>query len=80
MYKRIESIGYRLTIDQEAKHFLAKKGYDVQYGARPLKRAIQTYVEDSLAEVILGGDIKEGDTITGTYDAEKDVIVMKINQ
>ncbi len=80
LYKRIESIGYRLTIDQEAKHFLAKKGYDVQYGARPLKRAIQTYVEDSLAEVILGGDIKEGDTITGTYDAEKDVIVMKINQ
>lgn len=78
LYKRIENIGYRLVIDNEAKHFIAKKGYDVQYGARPLKRAIQTYVEDPLAEVILGSEIHEGSTICGTYDKEKDTLVMKV--
>ena len=67
-------------MDDEARKFIANKGYDIQYGARPLKRAIQTHVEDALAEVILGGDIQEGDTIRGSYDKEKDAIVMTIEK
>ena len=78
LYKRVEAIGYKLVMNEEARQFLAKKGYDIQYGARPLKRAIQTYVEDALAEVILGGEIQEGNTIRGAYDKEKDAIVMTI--
>ncbi len=78
LYKRVETIGYKLVMDEEARQFLAKKGYDIQYGARPLKRAIQTYVEDALAEVILGGKIQEGNTIRGAYDKEKDTIIMSI--
>ena len=80
LYKRVEAIGYKLVMDDEARKFIANKGYDIQYGARPLKRAIQTYVEDALAEVILGGDIQEGDTIRGSYDKEKDAIVMTIEK
>ena len=80
LYKRVESIGYKLIMNEEARKFIANKGYDIQYGARPLKRAIQTHVEDALAEVILGNDIQEGDTIYGTYDKEKDAIVMTIEK
>jgi len=80
LYKRVESIGYKLVMDDEARKFIANKGYDIQYGARPLKRAIQTHVEDALAEVILGSDIQEGDTIRGTHDKEKDAIVMTIEK
>ena len=80
LYKRVESIGYILVMDEEARKFIANKGYDIQYGARPLKRAIQTHVEDALAEVILGSDIQEGDTIRGTYDKEKDAIVMVVEK
>ena len=78
LYKRVEAIGYKLVMEDEARQFIAKKGYDIQYGARPLKRAIQNHVEDALAEVILGGNIEEGNTIRGTYDPEKDAIVMVI--
>ena len=80
LYKRVENIGYKLVMDEEARKFIANKGYDIQYGARPLKRAIQTHVEDALAEVILGGDIQEGDTIRATHDKEKDAIVMTIEK
>ena len=80
LYKRVETIGYKLVMDDEARKFIANKGYDIQYGARPLKRAIQTHVEDALAEVILGSEIQEGDTIRGTYDKEKDAIVMTIEK
>jgi len=80
LYKRVEAIGYKLVMDDEARKFIANKGYDIQYGARPLKRAIQTHVEDALAEVILGGNIQEGDTIRGSYDKEKDAIVMTIEK
>ena len=80
LYKRVESIGYKLIMDEEARKFIANKGYDIQYGARPLKRAIQTHVEDALAEVILGSEIQEGDTIRGTYDKEKDAIVMVVEK
>ena len=80
LYKRIENIGYKLVVEPEAKNFIAQKGYDVQYGARPLKRAIQTYVEDALSEVILSGDIQEGDTILALYDKDKETVVMKIDR
>ena len=80
LYKRVETIGYKLVMDDDARKFIANKGYDIQYGARPLKRAIQTHVEDALAEVILGSEIQEGDTIRGTYDKEKDAIVMTIEK
>ena len=80
LYKRVETIGYKLVMKDEARQFIAKKGYDIQYGARPLKRAIQTHVEDALAEVILGGEIDEGNTIRGTYNAEKDSIEMIIEK
>ncbi len=80
LYKRIENIGYKLVVEPEAKNFIAQKGYDVQYGARPLKRAIQTYVEDTLSEVILSGDIQEGDTILALYDKDKETVVMKIDR
>ena len=80
LYKRVETIGYKLVMDNEARKFIANKGYDIQYGARPLKRAIQTHVEDALAEVILGSEIQEGDTIRGTYDKEKDAIVMTVEK
>ena len=63
LYGRLEAAGYKLEVDEEAKKFLAAKGYDVQYGARPLKRAIQTYVEDSLSELIVSGEVAEGDTL-----------------
>ena len=63
LFKRVESLGYQIEISDEAKEFVATKGYDVQFGARPLKRAIQNYIEDGLSEMIVNGDLKPGDTI-----------------
>ena len=80
LYKRVEAIGYKFVMEDEARKFIAKKGYDIQYGARPLKRAIQTHVEDALAEVILSGEIEEGNRIRGTYNSENDAIEMVIEK
>ncbi len=66
--KRIEAMGYSLSVDDKARDFLATKGYDVQYGARPLKRAIKTYIEDMLCEQLINGDIAPGSAITVTTD------------
>ncbi len=74
VYGRVENLGYKLTLSEEAKNYIAEKGYDVQYGARPLKRAIQKYVEDEVAEVLLAGEIKAGDTIQISYNKEEDKI------
>jgi ATP-dependent Clp protease ATP-binding subunit ClpC len=63
VYKRITDLGYTITLNDEAKAFLADKGYDASFGARPLKRAIQKYIEDTIAEKIINGDLKEGDNI-----------------
>jgi ATP-dependent Clp protease ATP-binding subunit ClpC len=63
LYDRIALMGYKIKVGKTAKDFLAKKGYDPQYGARPLKRTIQKYLEDSIAEEILKSEISEGDTI-----------------
>ena len=64
LYGRIEELGYSLEISNEAKELVAEKGYDVQYGARPLKRAIQSYIEDGICERIVNGDLKPGTTIS----------------
>ena len=63
LYERIEAIGYKMVVDDEAKRFLAAKGYDVQFGARPLKRAIQAQIENPLAKAILEGQFAPKDTI-----------------
>ena len=68
LYKRISDLGYSLTISDDAKDFVAEKGYDVQFGARPLKRAIQNYIEDAVCERILSGEVKEGDEINITKE------------
>jgi ATP-dependent Clp protease ATP-binding subunit ClpC len=72
VYKRLEELGYIIRLTDEAKEYIATKGYDVQFGARPLKRAIQKYVEDELAEIILEGSVEEGDTIVIGYDSVTD--------
>ena len=71
-YKRMSELGYTIELSQEAKDFLTDKGYDVQFGARPLKRAIQNYVEDEIAELILSGGVAENGTITFEVYKEKD--------
>lgn len=71
-YKRMSELGYTIELSQEAKDFLTDKGYDVQFGARPLKRAIQNYVEDEIAELILSGGVAENGTITFEVDKEKE--------
>lgn len=77
LYKRIESLGYQLTITDNAKEFVATKGYDVQFGARPLKRAIQNYIEDGVCEKLLSGELHEGDTIAVSKIPNKDELQFK---
>ena len=77
---RIDNLGFNVIISEEARTFIAEKGYDVQYGARPLKRAIQKYLEDELAELIIGETITAGDTINVDYDKENDKISTSINK
>jgi len=77
-YKRVNDLGYKLTLTEEAKNFVAEKGYDAQYGARPLKRAIQKYLEDELAELIITASVTPGSDIVIDYDKENDKIVSKI--
>ena len=75
--KRVEQIGYKLEVDESAKRFLATKGYDVQFGARPLKRAIQNYLEDGLSTLIVSDGVEAGDTISVTAKegaAELDIL------
>ena len=72
LLKRVEAMGYHVVVSEKAKEFVASKGYDVQFGARPLKRAIQNYIEDGLCERILGGEISIGDTINIDKHEEKE--------
>lgn len=69
---RVEAIGYKLVVEEDAKKFLASKGYDVQFGARPLKRAIQEYLEDGISELIVTTELQPGDTIHVSADREKE--------
>lgn len=77
LYKRVESIGYKLVVEDKAKQFIASKGYDVQFGARPLKRAIQTYLEDTLSELIISASVSDGDTIQVSLNEEKGELELK---
>jgi ATP-dependent Clp protease ATP-binding subunit ClpC len=72
LYKRIAALGYQIELTDEAKQFVAEKGYDVQFGARPLKRAIQTYIEDGISELIVNGDLPPNATIHINKVREKD--------
>lgn len=77
LFERLEGIGYRLQVDDAAKKFLATKGYDVQFGARPLKRAIQNYLEDGLSELIVSGGVQPGETVSVTHEDGKDELTMQ---
>lgn len=78
LFKRVHELGYKMEITEEAKEFVATKGYDVQFGARPLKRAIQNYIEDGLSELILSGDIKSGDTIKVSKENDNEKLTFDI--
>jgi len=78
LYARIDGLGYQLKLSKNAKDFIADKGFDKQYGARPLKRAIQKYIEDALAEEIINTKLKEGDSIKMDLNKKTNEIVIKI--
>ncbi len=80
LYDRINKLGYSLILTDEAKDFIASKGYDVQFGARPLKRAIQKYLEDEMAEMIIKASVSEGDTILVGFDKDEQKLVMTIQK
>ena len=78
-YQRMQALGYKFTLTDAAKEFVASKGYDIQFGARPLKRAIQKYLEDELAEMIIRATVQEGDTIVVDFDKENQKIESSIH-
>ena len=78
LFKRVYELGYEMEITDEAKEYVATKGYDVQFGARPLKRAIQNHIEDGLSELILSGEIKAGDTIKISKEKDNDKLKFDI--
>ncbi|HET8887092.1 MAG TPA: ATP-dependent Clp protease ATP-binding subunit [Salinimicrobium sp.] len=80
LYKRISDLGYNLVLSDKAKNFIAEKGFDREYGARPLKRAIQKYIEDALAEKIIASSITEGDKITMDLDEKAQELTIKIQK
>ncbi|PIB38328.1 ATP-dependent Clp protease ATP-binding subunit [Maribacter sp. 4G9] len=80
LYKRIKGIGYELKLSEAAKDYIAEKGFDKQYGARPLKRAIQKYIEDVLAGEIVNSKLAEGDTISMDLDEKKEELTIKIDK
>ena len=77
---KIKDIGYHLTLSEKAKDYIADKGFDKQYGARPLKRAIQKYIEDVLAEEIITSKLQEGDSIFMDLDEEKEELTLNIEK
>lgn len=80
LYHRINELGYNVKLSDEAKDYIADKGFDERFGARPLKRAIQKFVEDPLAEEIIKSNLKEGDTIKIDYNANSDEISIKVSK
>ncbi len=80
LFQRVETLGYKLEITDKAKEFIASKGYDIQFGARPLKRAIQKYLEDEMAEVIIEASLTEGAIIFVDYDKENEKIITSIKK
>ncbi len=77
LYSRIKTLGYEIELTVTAKDYITEKGFDPDFGARPLKRAIQKYLEDPMAEVIIKSSLKQGDILKVDYDKEKDEIVIK---
>jgi ATP-dependent Clp protease ATP-binding subunit ClpC len=77
LFGRLTALGYKIELTEKAKDFLSEKGFDPQYGARPLNRAIQKYLEDPVAEEILKGDLSEGETIVADYDGTSDFLSFK---
>ena len=80
LLQRIKSLGYTLNLSEKAKDYIADKGFDKKYGARPLKRAIQKYIEDALSEEIVNSKLSEGDTITMDFDDDKKELTIKIKK
>ena len=80
LFQRVAGLGFSLVITDAAKDFIASKGYDVQFGARPLKRAIQKYLEDEMAELIIRATVEKGDKITVDFDAEAQRITTSIQK
>ncbi len=80
LFARIKDIGYDLQLSDKAKDYIADKGFDKQYGARPLKRAIQKYIEDALAEEIVNSKLQEGDTINMDLDEKKEELTIEIKK
>lgn len=80
LYKRMAELGYTVQLTDEAKAFVATKGYDVQFGARPLKRAIQTYIEDGICELILDEKVKVGNTILIGKEADSEKLTFKVEE
>jgi ATP-dependent Clp protease ATP-binding subunit ClpC len=80
LYDRINSLGYQVELTEKAKDFIVDKGYDEKFGARPLKRAIQKYIEDPLAEEIIKANLVEGDTIQLDYEDGKDELIVNIKK
>jgi ATP-dependent Clp protease ATP-binding subunit ClpC len=78
LFDRIYTLGYEIKLSTAAKEFIAEKGYDIQFGARPLKRAIQKYLEDPMAEIIIKSNLKEGDIISVGINKKKEEITMKV--
>lgn len=78
LFGRIHDMGYEIQITDKAKELVATKGYDVQFGARPLKRAIQTYIEDGVCELLLGGKLKKGDTISIGKNPNREELTFKV--
>ncbi len=78
LFSRVNDLGFNIELSENAKDFIADKGYDAEYGARPLKRAIQKYLEDALAEEILTSKLHEGDTVKVDFDEKKSEITMKV--
>jgi ATP-dependent Clp protease ATP-binding subunit ClpC len=80
LFHRITDLGYKIELTDVAKDFIAEKGYDEKYGARPLRRAIQKYLEDPIAEEIINASLQEGDTLLVDFDANESKIIMKVNK
>lgn len=78
LFGRVHALGFNLSISDEAKEFVATKGYDVQFGARPLKRAVQNYIEDKLCEMIINGNLEQGQTIMIERAEGKDDVVLNL--
>ena len=76
MFGRVSALGYDIKLTDEAKEYIAEKGFDIAFGARPLKRAIQKYLEDPIAEEILKGELSEGDVMEVGFDKEKQEIII----